>query len=64
MDEEAVKELGGLALYIPPPTLLRVCVLFIGTQFSILYISMFSPAGAASYYLSHPGGGTRFMINL
>jgi hypothetical protein len=25
----------------------RVCVLFIGTQFSILYTSMYSPAGAA-----------------
>ena len=25
----------------------RVCVLFIGTQFSILYTSMYSPAEAA-----------------
>jgi len=34
-------------------------VFFIGTQFSILYTSMYSPAGAASHHLSRGGPESR-----
>ena len=34
-------------------TKVRESVLFIGTQFSILYTSMYSPAGAASLYITY-----------
>ena len=47
----AIPQKDSWSLFVPPEpdcSSERECVLFIGTQFSILYTSMYSPAEAAT----------------